>query len=242
MADGQRRLFGVDLHGGDVERMLGSRLGEQKTRNAADGDAGRGAEAQLDPRAVLAGLKRPGFAVHIETGAGTIRNKLKRNGEGLAVVAQNVLWTFEQAFERHGPTRQRIAAAAFVFGFFQARREERETALRTLEVGCRHGREHPAVEAVRRKRDRDANDGGRDEVLAEEFPERLAAAAHLDVRTRQRNPPTSEFENAARRMHAGRGQLWNVALQVPIEEVEDVVLARVDAGREGGPGDGRQRG
>src|SRR5258706_11066901 len=123
------------------------------------------------------------------------------------------------------------------------RRVEGEGALRPLDVGHAHAREQRAVlELLRRERDRHAQDRRPHAVRAEELPERLALLEEAqDGPMSERDFGEAEVQRARHRADVARGEDRRVAAGIAGEEVVDVVPRRVDAGREGRPGDRRDR-
>src|SRR5262249_29130284 len=126
---------------------------------------------------------------------------------------------------------------AFMLG---ARRVVREHALRAPEVGDAHcGKQH-APQLFGWKRDRDPEHATEDSVLAQDVPERLALPQQPNVRLAQRDPVLSQADRTAGRPNFHRAQLGLIAAEVGGQEIKDVVLARIDAGLKGGPGDRRE--
>ncbi len=137
----------------------------------------------------------------------------------------------ERASQIVAIAEERKACAAFECRFVQTRGELREAALRSAKVWRTHCGEQPPVEIFRRKRDGDADDGAADGAVAQDFPEGLALAVHLDhgARVRRGGPYLR-----------GR-ELGHVGSQAAVQEVEDVVARRADAGCERRPCNWRER-
>ena len=112
---------------------------------------------------------------------------------------------------------------------------------------CRAGRERTSPRAARRaifsggKRDRHAEDAVEDAVVAEHAPERLALAQQAHVGLAKGKHVLAQTQNAPRRSDFDRAELRLVGPLVGGQEVEDVVLAGIDAGLERRPGDRRDR-
>ena len=119
--------------------------------------------------------------------------------------------------------------------------EEQEGALGAQQVGDAHRRQLGAVEAVGREGDRHPQHRAPDPVLAEDRPERRRLAQQAQDRLLQRDAPAADLEEAVDAADLRRRQHRQVGLPVAVEEVEDVVLGRVDAGRERRPGHRRHR-
>ena len=117
----------------------------------------------------------------------------------------------------------------------------REHALRAAQVGDAHRRKQHAPQLLRREGDRHAQDAVEDPVLAEDVPERLALAEQPHIGLAQGDPVFPQPDRPTGRPDLDRTQLGVVVVRIRGQEVEDVVLARVDAGLERGPRDGRER-
>ena len=249
MGDRHRRLLGIDVDCRQVERRVLAGLRQHHPGQAVDLDARRGAELETHPVRELSPLEFDRLARHRH-----------RRGLGLAVdlhrhrhperrrrIAQEkaVLGPIDDAVEVVGAGAvrgQRHADAAFADRLRRRpRRVVEERALAAHQVRHAHRRQLRAVEPVGRKGDRHPQHRAPDVPLAEHGPERFRPPEHADLRLLQRDLPLAELQEALDPADVGRGQLGQVAPQVAVEEVEDVVLARIGPGRERRPGDRRQR-
>jgi hypothetical protein len=113
--------------------------------------------------------------------------------------------------------------------------------LRAEQVGHAHRAQLRAVEAVGRKRDRHAQHGAPDAVLAEDGPERLRLAQQPNLGAMTRDQIATELEEAIDLADVRRRENGQVGAAVAIEEVEDVVPSGMDAGAERRPRNRRDR-
>ena len=123
----------------------------------------------------------------------------------------------------------------------RARREEQEGPLRAEQIGDGHGAQLCAVEAIGRKRDRNAEDRAPDPVLAEHGPERLGLAQQAQLGPPAGYPVASQPEEPLDAAEVRGRQQGQVGAPVAVEEVEDVVSPRLGAGAERRPCDRRDR-
>ena len=106
--------------------------------------------------------------------------------------------------------------------------------MRHFQIGRSHCGEEPAVEPLRRISYRHALYGGLDLMPSEVCPVRFASPPSFDAGSRK--------PAAGGRIHFRRRQLRNVALDTPVQKIEDIVLRRIDSGRERRPRDWGQHG
>ena len=123
----------------------------------------------------------------------------------------------------------------------QTRREEDEGPLRAEQIRDRHGTQLGPVEAIGRKRDRDAEDRAPDPVLAQHGPERLGLAQQAQLGPPAGYPEASQPEEPLDAAEVRRRQQGQVGSPVAVEEIEDVVSPWLGAGAERRPGDRRHR-
>ena len=249
MRDRHRRLLGVDVDGRQVERGVLTGFGQHHPGQAVDLDSGRGAELETHPVGERSPHKFDRLARHRH-----------RRGPGLAVdpyrhrhaerrrrvaLQEAVLGPLDQAVEVVGAGAVRGQRHAHTALPDRPRRRPRrvveERTLAAHQVRHAHRRQLGAVEPVRREGDRNPEHRAPDVAFTEHGPERLRPPEHADLGLLQRDLPFPELQKALDSADVSRGQLGKVAPQVAVEEVEDVVLARIRPGREGRPGDRRQR-
>ena len=235
--DRQRGMAGVDVERREIEDEAGLGRDEQDTGDGlhagqalpeGQADPGRGdARGQGQPPPADAQPRPPrdaGAPVHPQAErAGPALERRAREAGGDAPVAS----------AGHRSDRDAQAAGHLGIGGGGGRvageaGEEGEFALRAADVGSAHGREAEAVEGFGREGDRDAQDGREDAVVAQQRPEGTALAEGDGVRAA-----------AGVGGEARGGELGEAGAQVAGEEVVDTVLAGVDAGAEGRPGDRR---
>src|SRR5258707_8351914 len=113
-------------------------------------------------------------------------------------------------------TRERITAPILIGGTLQSRCELRKAPLRSAQIGRTHGGKQASIELLGRKSDGHANDCAADGVLAEDFPEGLALAAHFHNRPRKGDAVSSDAQNAPRWTDLGGRQLRRVTFQAAI--------------------------
>ena len=111
-----------------------------------------------------------------------------------------------------------------------------EGALAAAKVGDAHGGKHDAAEFLRGEGYRNTNDVTEDAVLAQDGPERFALAEQANVRFPDRDFVLSNFDLSAGAADVHGTQLGQVRTFITGQEIEDIVLAGVDAGLETGPG------
>src|SRR5437773_1106467 len=194
MADGQSGILRIDLHRCHVETALRRRLLEEKARDAVGLRAQRGTEREPDPRRVTSGFHLDGLALDVQhRAAPRAGSEAKRNAQRTAILSKDVVRSFEYALEALTVTlkREPIAAGATVVA--SAGTKVGETALGPLQIRRTHGGEQTAVELLRRKRDRNAQNGAADVMVAKYFPERLAFAAQFSGPAIERNEVPAEL-------------------------------------------------
>ncbi len=238
--DRQRRLVGVDVDRRHVQPEVRRGLEQVEAHDAAHADTQPGLELQLDPGRELPRLQRVALLgdrqlrarvalaePHFERNAhlaGSVYHRVLGPGD---VAANHAVAHFDRDAHAagEGALARRLVAVV------------REGALAALEVRHAHRRQQRAVELLGREGDRHAQDRAEDAVVAEDLPERLALATQVDHRLTQGDLVLADLQGAPRSGHLGRAQLRQVRLAVGHEEVEDLVLARIAAGLEAGPGD-----
>ena len=169
---------------------------------------------------------------------GVMRNG---NAQRAAVLDKEIIGAFERALEVRARAHQGEEQAAGVIGLARARGELRKGALRALQIGGAHGRKQAAFEFFRREGDRQPQDRAAHAMVAQNLPEGLALAAQLGGGPVERDAVAADLPETLRPADARGGQLRQVGFQIAVEEVENVVPRRADAGGEGGPCHGGKR-
>ena len=249
MGDRHRRLLRVDVDRGQVERRVLGGLGQHHPGQAVDLDAGRGAKLETHPAGQLSPSEFDRLARHRHRRGFGLPVDLDRHRyaerRGRVTLQEAVLGALDRAVETVGAGAvrgERHPHAALADRLRRrARRVVEERALAAHQIRHAHRRQLRAVEPVGREGDRHPEHRAPDVPLAENGPERLRPPEHADLRLLQRDLPLAELQEALHPADVGRRELRQVAPQVAVEEVEDVVLARIRPGRERRPGDGRQR-
>ena len=249
MGDRHRRLLGIDVDRGQVERRVLANLGQHHPGQAVDLDPGRGAELKTHPVRELSPLEfdrlarhryRRGFGLAVDLDRHRRAERRRR-----VALQEAVLGPLDDAVEVVGAGAVRGQRHAHTALPDRLRRRPRrvvqERALAAHQVRHAHRRQLRAVEPVGREGDRHPEHRAPDVPLAQHGPERLRPPEHADLRLLQRDLPPAELQEALDPADVGRGQLRQVAPQVAVEKVEDVVFARIGPGRERRPGDRRQR-
>ena len=65
------------------------------------------------------------------------------------------------------------------------------------------------------------------------MPERNSLAHALDLGLAEWNFVLADFQSALRAADFSRGKKWQIAHQVTVEKIVNIVLARIDPGHEG---------
>ncbi len=185
VGDGHRRVLGVEVERGHVERDVLPHLREHHPADGLHLDPGRRAEGEVDPVAQAAGHEldldvpdahpRP-----LPLGVGA---DLEGQGHRGAALEEGVLRPLDPARVAVAVLLQREAGPALLEALPRLPRgEEEEGPLRAEQVGRAHGGELRPVELVGREGDGHAQDGAPGVVLPEEAPEGLRAAGQPDAR------------------------------------------------------------
>ena len=94
------------------------------------------------------------------------------------------------------------------------------------------------MEFFRRKSNRNTDDCAKDAVLTEALPERLALAEHADIGFTYRELILTQRYRSPGPSDVHRTELGDIGMFVAGEEIKDIVLAGIDPGLKGRPGDG----
>ena len=114
--------------------------------------------------------------------------------------------------------------------------EVAEDAVGALEIGRVHAGERPLLRLDGRIVGRHLEDRGRDAGLLEDLPEGPALAEVAEPAAGEGDDRLAEADGLGGRGRLGRGEHGHVGFRIAVEEIEDVVAARVHAGDEVGPG------
>ena len=180
-----RRLLGIDVDGRHVHREVIVHLDHEQARNPRDRDARCRPEPQRDPVAQVSRRQRyaraAGVDLHLLPGpiehdaaAVTLSGRASAaNGFSGPSTAVSMRSCWMVTGDPDSPLLEVLDG--------RTRREQEEGPLRAEQVGHGHGAQLRAVEPIRWKRDRHAQDRAPDAVLAEHDPERLRLAQQAQL-------------------------------------------------------------
>ncbi len=207
----------------------------EQTGNPRHADQWRSREPQGDPVAQPSRRKRDPRAAgrNLNLLSGSVEHDAKLHLERPCVGSEGIFRTLDSrvdavTLDGHGDSN----AALLEPLASRSRREQHEGPLCPEQVGDRHRAQLRAVEAIRRKRDGNAEDRAPDTVLAEDGPERpgLAQQAQFGPPAGYAVGPQPEVPLDATDVR--RRQKRQVRSAVAVQEVEDVVPPGLGAGAE----------
>jgi len=228
--------------GSDVERQVLFHLGDHHAADAGDLDARRGLEGQRDPVTELAARQLDLFPVDIDRCL--LGRPIQIDGHGnrqrRIALQEHVLRAFDLGLVVIPGTLERHPHPTFLeLALGRPCREEEKGALRAQQIRHAHGAQLGSIELVRRKGDGHAQHGAPDAVLTEDGPEGLGLPQQPELGLLEGDPVLPQLQEPIDATDMRRGQERQIGPQVPIQEVEDVVLGWGGSGAERGPGDRR---